>query len=125
MEIIFIILAGVIGFALGRFSKKSFTPSSPEELEKLRESSRKALDQRTERRKEKIIEMMRDAEKRHEELRACKIETERRGVNRADVEELLGVSEQTALKYLNELEAEGRIAQIGLSGINVYYSLLK
>ncbi|XKT74373.1 MAG: FaeA/PapI family transcriptional regulator [Patescibacteria group bacterium UBA2163] len=40
-----------------------------------------------------------------------------------DVEELLGVSDATATRYLEELEIEDRITQVGTSGRNVYYIL--
>lgn len=38
-----------------------------------------------------------------------------------DVEALLGVSDATAERYLNELEKQGRIAQIGKTGRTVSY----
>ena len=44
-------------------------------------------------------------------------------VTNNDVEELLGVSDATATRYLNELEQEGRIQQIGKTGRGVEYIL--
>ena len=38
-----------------------------------------------------------------------------------DVEKLLGVSNATAERYLNELEKEGVLRQIGDTGRNVFY----
>lgn len=38
-----------------------------------------------------------------------------------DVERLLGVSDATATRYLDELEKEGRVRQIGATGKNVRY----
>jgi Fic family protein len=38
-----------------------------------------------------------------------------------DVEALLGVSDATATRYLQELEDEGKIKQIGTEGTAVYY----
>ena len=38
-----------------------------------------------------------------------------------DVEKALGVSDATATRYLNELEKEGRIRQVGSTGRFVYY----
>jgi len=38
-----------------------------------------------------------------------------------DVESLLKVSDATATRYLDELEKEGRIQQIGTKGRSVYY----
>ena len=39
-----------------------------------------------------------------------------------DVQKLLGVSDATATNYLNELEQEGRITQIGKEGRGVKYT---
>jgi len=40
-----------------------------------------------------------------------------------DVERLCGVSDATATRYLDELEKEGKIRQIGTVGHAVYYRL--
>jgi len=40
-----------------------------------------------------------------------------------DVEKLTGVSNATAERYLNELEKEGKLAQHGVIGPNVFYTL--
>lgn len=40
-----------------------------------------------------------------------------------DIEKLLGVSDATVTNYLNELEGEGKIKQIGDEGRGVYYIL--
>ena len=40
-----------------------------------------------------------------------------------DVEKLVGVSNATAERYLNELEKEGKVAQHGAIGQNVFYTL--
>lgn len=40
-----------------------------------------------------------------------------------DIEELLGVSDATVTNYLNELEAEGSVKQVGNTGQGVYYKL--
>ncbi len=40
-----------------------------------------------------------------------------------DVEKLLGVSDSTATRYLDELEKEDKINQIGKTGSAVYYQL--
>ena len=39
-----------------------------------------------------------------------------------DVENLLGVSDATAERYLNELEAEGKVKQTGETGRGVFYT---
>jgi len=38
-----------------------------------------------------------------------------------EVEKLLGVSNATAERYLNELEKEGKLKQVGNTGKSVYY----
>lgn len=40
-----------------------------------------------------------------------------------DFEQLLGVSDATVTNYLNELEAEGAVRQVGNTGKGVYYKL--
>ncbi|MDP3052988.1 MAG: hypothetical protein Q8N22_03535 [bacterium] len=42
-----------------------------------------------------------------------------------DIENLLGVSDATATRYLDELEKEGFIRQIGKTGRHVYYEKVK
>ncbi|HJN62906.1 MAG: DUF977 family protein [Candidatus Pacebacteria bacterium] len=46
-----------------------------------------------------------------------------REIKNSDVERLLGVSDATAERYLNELEKEGKITQHGKIGQNVFYTL--
>ena len=41
-----------------------------------------------------------------------------------EIRELLGVSRQTATRYMDELEAEGKVRQVGTSGQSVTYRLL-
>ena len=38
-----------------------------------------------------------------------------------DVEKLLSVSDATATRYLDELEKEGKVKQVGKTGKHVYY----
>lgn len=123
MNPLLIIIALVVGFVLGRVSKKKSTPfDSPEKVAQLQKSAKQALNERTEDRKEKILQMMAENKEHHAELKACNLEIERKGINREDVEELLSVSKHTALNYLDELEDEGKIRQIG-KGRGVYYTL--
>ena len=42
-------------------------------------------------------------------------------VRNNDIEELLGVADSTATKYLQRLEDEGKIKQVGSTGSSVYY----
>ncbi len=57
--------------------------------------------------KEEILEFMRENEK----------------VANNDIEKLLGVSDATATRYMNELERERKVRQIGKTGNAVYYVL--
>ena len=41
-----------------------------------------------------------------------------------DIEKLLGVSDATATRYLDDLEKQGFIRQVGTTGHNVYYEKL-
>ena len=48
---------------------------------------------------------------------------EKNKITNNDVEKLLGVSDATATRYLDELEKQGKIKQIGKTGRAVYYQL--
>ena len=117
------ILIGVVGFVLGRQSKQSFTPKQSKELAEMREESHEALTERTEKRKEKILEFMKSEAFHQKELKACDIADHKKGATYEDIEKLLEVSGQTARKYLDELENENKIKQVGERGRNVYYTL--
>ena len=135
---IFLIVGGVIGFLLAKTfqknDKKVFAPRSEDELKDMQEESREALSERTEKRKEKILELMRNERgknaeltekiKSDEELEVCDTIVDRSpGITSDEVEKLLDVSDQTARKYLNELEDENRIVQLGETGRGVTYRL--
>ncbi len=106
----------VAGIALGFFlNRKTHTP---EEMNKLRAESKEALAERTKKRKENILTYMNT----QKEIRACNM-SEPEGVTREEIENLLEVSGQTARKYLDELEDENKITQIGERGPNVHYIL--
>ena len=46
---------------------------------------------------------------------------EKRKITNNDIEELLNIADSTATKYLQKLEDEGKIKQIGETGRSVYY----
>ena len=48
---------------------------------------------------------------------------QRNRVGNDEVEKVLGVSDATATRYLEELEKENKIEQIGKTGRSVYYQL--
>jgi Fic family protein len=58
-----------------------------------------------------------------EELQRCNVDDIKKGITCDNVEKLLDVSNATARKYLNELEVENKIKQIGERGRDVYYIL--
>ena len=78
MNIIWIIIVGVIGFVIGRRSVRRFRGQSAETLAELREESREALDERTEKRKEQILEMMKDFEVQQKIVESCDIKNAKR-----------------------------------------------
>lgn len=43
------------------------------------------------------------------------------GISNDDVRKMIGVSDATAVRYLDELEKEGAIKQVGKTGRAVYY----
>lgn len=53
-----------------------------------------------------------------------KMLSEKGRVTNDDVENLLGVSDATATRYLDELEKEGKVRQVGVTGQAVYYELI-
>ena len=121
--VIFIIV-GVVGFIIGRLSVKTFLFSkSLGYLDNIRGKAHQALSERTEERKQRILEFMKDEEARQKKLEDCSVEDKKKGVNNNDIEKLLDVSDGTANKYLNELEKEEKIEQVGVSGRGVYYVL--
>ena len=127
MNYLILIIVAIISFTIGRKTAKTFTPKQAEEMSKMRAESREALTERTENRKQKILELMKGEAVHDEELKACGIKRHpSAGSGQGtcnDVEKLLDVSDQTASKYLNELEKEQKIEQIGTSGKGVYYIL--
>ena len=48
---------------------------------------------------------------------------ERGEVSNAELREALGVSERTAVRYMDELEREGKVEQVGNTGRGVLYRL--
>jgi len=127
METIFYILFFIAGISFGiwikRKKKISFQEMNPKKLEEVREKSKEALSERTDERKEKILEFMKAQLEHQKELEDCKPGISKQGISRKDIENLLDVSTQTALKYLNLLEEENKIKQIGQSGKDVHYTL--
>lgn len=124
MNYIILIVVAIACFVLGRMSKKVFGTKSENELKEMREEAREALAERTENRKQRILEFIQSETIRQEQIKGCDLEpsiVQENRVDSGDIGKLLGVSGNTARKYLNELEAENKIKQIGDSGRGVYY----
>ncbi len=97
MNYLFLIIILIVGIGIGvYFTRRNNT--SP-----LSEQSKKKAEN-----KEKILEFLRENEK----------------VVNNDIEKFLGVSDATATRYLDELEKENKVEQVGVTGSAVYYVLL-
>lgn len=130
MSYLILILIAIISFAIGRMTAKHvrptngiFAPKQPEELKEMRVEAREALSKRTQMRKGKILNLMNSEAVHQKELEACNVDDIKKGITSANVVKLLDVSGATARKYLNELERENKITQIGKTGRDVYYTL--
>ena len=72
-----------------------------------RGSGKKRMNKRKEEAKGQILAEMKKKEK----------------ITNEEVVTLLGVSPATAVRYMDELESEGKVQQMGSTGRNVFYSL--
>ena len=98
MNYVILIVAILVGIYIGRYLFKS--KSSPI-------SATSDQTRQKEENKAKILEFLQNNER----------------VTNNEVEDLLGVSNATTERYLDELEEEGKIKQVGTVGRNVYYIL--
>ena len=131
MNYVALIIVAVVSFVIGRKTAKntpsesrSFAPKQPEEMLEMQSEAREALTERTEKRKEKILNLMNSEAVHDEELKTCGVTDIKKGITSKNVGKLLDVSGATARKYLNELEEEGKIKQIGKTGRDVHYTLI-
>ena len=95
MNYLFIVTVLIIGIGIGVYFTKQKDITVSEQSKKKAEN------------KEKILEFLHENEK----------------VVNNDIEKLLGVSDATATRYLDELEKEDKVEQIGKTGHSVYYVL--
>ena len=123
LQYIILIVVAAVSFVIGRKTVKTFAPKQAGELREMRAEAREALSERTEKRKERILYLMNGEAVHQSELKACGVSDLKKGVTSFNVKKLLGVARATARKYLNELEDESKIRQIGERGRNVYYVL--
>lgn len=123
MEYLVLVVVATVSYIAGRLSVKIFSPQQPEVLQELRQEAKKALTSRTEERKEKIIKFINDTVENQIELEECSGMITPKGIRRVEIEALLDVSDTTARRYLNILEKEDVVVQIGGSGRDVRYVL--
>src|SRR3989344_4126618 len=98
MNYLTLIIVGILGIALGMYlGRRNSGGLIAEQTQKKTEN------------KEKI-------------LRALHSSPEGKITNN-DIEKLLGISDSSATRYLDELEKEGRVRQVGETGHAVYYVL--
>lgn len=103
MNYILLIIVGITGIIIGSYFS-FFTKATQDKGVGLIFGQVKKKEEN----KEKILEFLKDNEK----------------IINNDIEKLLGVSDATATRYLNELEKEQKIKQIGTVGHAVYYRLI-
>lgn len=95
MNYFILIIIGIAGIALGMYFGRQRGGLISEQAKQ------------KERNKKRILEFLRASEK----------------ASNNDIENLLGVSDASATRYLHELELEGKVRQIGETGQSVYYVL--
>ncbi len=96
MNYLILIIVGVVGISLGAYFARGRNGGL------LAGQAKKKAENKT-----RILEFMRENEK----------------MTNNDIEKLLGVSDATATRYMNELEKEQKVRQIGKTGNAVYYVL--
>ncbi len=115
--LIAILLAFALGLCVGRATSdrrrtsdtSNATFSDPDVAAEAGEKGRAAIAARIKKRKDRIMERAKREGK----------------VTNDDVEDLFCISDSTAHNYLSELEAEGRLTQVGETGRGVYYTPTK
>ena len=76
------------------------------------------------RKKSKEVVVYKEKEKEGRKEKILGIFKEKEKITNNDVEKLLKVSDATATNYLQELEDEGKIKQVGKTGRHVYYEII-
>jgi len=110
MNFIYLIIGLIIGFSLGWVLKPKETPKAPLDSSQEHQTGQGY-----------ISEPMEEKQKNLKKIRTY-IKTRDQVTNNA-IEHLLGVSDATTIRYLDELEQEGLIKQAGKSGPSVYYEV--
>lgn len=115
MNYIILIIVGIVGIILGAYlgrrrAEKESKPLDETSLDNARDKQGK----------ERLIEKQAQ-EKEENKRKILEFFEPRERVANNDIEALLGVSDATATRYLDELEKEGLIRQVGKTGRHVYY----
>jgi predicted HTH transcriptional regulator len=101
------IFIGTVGILIGMSLAKNRTAKSGSQISSAREKASEAIQERNAERKNKILDLAKQKGK----------------IANNDVEEMLGVSDATARNYLDDLEKDGKLKQIGHDGRGVHYTL--
>lgn len=64
-----------------------------------------------------------DAKKRENKEKIFGLLRERGEMSNSEIREALGISERSAVRYMDELEREGKVEQVGNTGRSVTYRL--
>ncbi len=108
MRYLSLVIIEIIGFILGKKLAKfhaikktnRLNSIAPTEQQAMNKKAREALDERTEERKQKILNYMQREAEHQQALVNCSIEDKKEGITREEIERLLDISTSTALKYL-------------------------
>ena len=68
-----------------------------------------------------LIEKQAEEKERNKEAILGLMESGNQPLTNSHVHQMLGIPESTATRYLDELEKEGKIRQVGETGQSVYY----
>jgi len=120
MEYIILIIVGVAGMVLGTyFGRRRASNTSLNQSARLPASGGNRSI-RSEGEKEWLIEKQ-AREKEENKQRILEVLETQTPLTNNQIEQSLGVSDATATRYLDELEKEGKVRQVGKTGKHVYY----
>ncbi len=71
------------------------------------------------------VSALKSSEKENNINKVVSLLEEKSEVSNSEIRKTLGVSSMTAVRYMNELESEGRVEQVGKTGRSVIYRLKK
>lgn len=64
-----------------------------------------------------------DAKKKERKENILALLSERKELSNSDIREALGMAERSVVRYLDELEKEGKVEQVGATGRSVVYRI--